>query len=147
MATKYSTQYTNINAGVKLGNGDFNGRVKSCFAEFVMAAALTGGDIVKLFKIPAGARVIEAVVLAPANGGNGEVDLGWLANGVDSADANGFIDAIMDTSAELLKSSTQVNTDGLYKVFGAETDVVLTCNTTTDATTGTFKVQLTYVLE
>lgn len=147
MATKYSVQNTNINAGTKLGNGDYNGRVKSTYAEYTLTAALAAGDILYVGKIPAGARVIDAVVQTPANGGAGEADLGWLANGVDAASQNGFIDALFDASAEIRHIKDAANNAGYLKVFGAETDVVITGTVETTATSGTIKVQLTYVLE
>lgn len=148
MATKYSTQYDNAynSPYTKLGNGDKDGRVKSLYADFVLTEVFTAGDIAKIGKLPKGARVVEAIILSPVNGGAGEVDLGWAANGTDAADSNGFIDAAMDTTAQIKKSTDAANNAGLFKAFAAETDVELLGTVTTTAATGTFKVQINYVL-
>ena len=146
MATKYSTQFDNAyNNSVKVGNGDVDGRVKNLYADFVLTEVFAIGDIAKIGKLPKGARVIEAIVLSPADA-TGEYDLGWAANGVDAADPNGFVDAAMDTTAQLKKSSAAANNAGLYKTFGAETEVQLVGTAATTGTSGTIKVHLQYVL-
>lgn len=145
MATKYATQYDNaFNNGVKVGKGDIDGQVRSMFAEYVMDGAVTAGDVIKLCKLPKGARVIEAQVITPAFGGAGELDLGWLANDDEVADPNGFIDGLVTAAVE--KMSATFNIAGLFKQFTAETEIALTSTITTTAITGTFKVQIDYVL-
>jgi len=146
MATKYSTQYNNAyNNGVKVGEGDIDGRVKNLYAEFVLTEVFAIGDIAKIGKLPKGATVIEAIIVSPADA-TGEYDLGWAANGVDAADPNGFIDAAMDTTAQIKKATDAANNAGLFKTFGAETEVELVGTVATTGTSGTIKVQISYVL-
>lgn len=146
MATKYSTQYNNAyNNGVKVGEGDIDGRVKNLYADFVLTEVFAIGDIAKIGKLPKGATVIEAIIVSPADA-TGEYDLGWAANGVDAADPNGFIDAAMDTTAQIKKATDAANNAGLFKTFGAETEVELVGTVATTGTSGTIKVQISYVL-
>ena len=142
MATKYSTQYDNAyNNLVKVGKGDIDGQQRSMYAEFDLDGAAIGiGDIVKLFKLPAGARIVEATVLNPGWGATGEVHLGT------AADPDYFIASMTDAAATISKMTSVATHAGIFGQTTAETEVILTGVVATTNTTGVVKVQLDYVL-
>ena len=141
MAIKYSTQYDNAyNNGVKVGDGDINGRKKSMFAEFDLnGSAIATTDTVKMCTLPAGARVTEVTILTPTWGGAGSVDVGT------AADADAYFAAITGV-AQLNRMTDVITHAGIYSLTTVETEVLLTATVNTTATAGIVKVQIDYVL-
>lgn len=149
MATLYSSQWTNAFVSVpsvKIAPGDVGGEVKMAYAEFVVTAAPTNGDVLKLFKLPSGARLVEFVLSFPDLGTAGSLNVGWAANGVDAADADGILAAVdVNTAADTVLMTSGANLPGFGKEFGAETDIQIDIATAWTATTGTIKALAKYV--
>lgn len=164
MATLYSNQYQDAYVDVpssKIGPGDQSGDLKFLFFDFtVPGTAPTDADIVKLAKLPKGARVVEACLSFPDLGTAGVVELGWAAsaekdgpNGLtgtvlEAADDNGFLASVdVNAAANTVKMSSDMNNAaGLLKNFSAEVDVQLLVTTAWTATSGTVKGYLSYVI-
>jgi hypothetical protein len=98
----------------------------------VDAADEFGTDgLVRLFKIPKGARVIDVEVSMEATGATGIFDLGWAAsaeldeNGspVEAADADGFIQQVDPGAAAINKQKMPSTRPGYLKKFSAEVEV------------------------
>lgn len=129
-AVNYTSQYV-TKPSEKIPAGEFNGRVRCLRDQYTLvgesaSVGLDNGDTILGPKIPAGARVIDAwVKIDKSLGATGIFDLGWAANGVDSADADGFVnDADGGGQAAFQRASTQA---GMDKEFSVETQVVVTC--------------------
>lgn len=67
--------------------------VKAAYGEVTIDSATEDGDIFEVCYVPGGATVIGGWILA-GDGDTGiealDIDIGWAANGVDSADPDGF---------------------------------------------------------
>ena len=92
----------------------------------VDAADEFGTDgLVRLFKIPAGGRLIDCEVSMAASGATGIFNLGWAASAdaVEAADADGII-ALADPGGAALNRQKMVSTvPGYLKKFASEVEV------------------------
>jgi len=81
-ATTVATPYGNM-GGVQYAN----------YGKYAVAANVEDGDIFELFRLPAGAVVIDGAVRGDDMDTGTEtldMDVGWAANSSDTADADGF---------------------------------------------------------
>lgn len=122
------------------------------------AVAPTTADIVNICKVPAGATVILGF-LQGADIDTGtetlDIDVGWAANGTDTADPDGFGnfgvlsgDAVAELKpvAGLWNPLTNILQDSGFKTFAAETTITVTVTAAANAGgTGMIKVVLIYV--
>lgn len=156
MATKYSDNYTLLNnvPSEKIASSD-NGKVRALYATYTLTADLASGDIIKMFRIPKGARVIDMIVDFPdLDASGGTVDIGWskdLRNlgasaGGEDLDADGF-KADVDVATAAIQSKLAVGSLGFGKKFAEECDFQITIDGDTDATSGTIKAFLLIVVE
>lgn len=121
-----------------------HGRIRILKDERTLVGELASGDIIRIGALlPAGAMVISARMQSPqlgSGGGNGELDLGWLASadGGEVADPNGFLDQIEVGSAVANQAMEDQATipAGYLKKFTESVQVVVTANETTDAGIG-----------
>jgi hypothetical protein len=159
MPTIYSNQYQDAFIDVpsnKIKRGDQSGEVKHLFFDYQVTAAPANGDVLKLGKLPKGARVVEACLSFPDLGTAGSLNMGWAASAelivdsvtpVEAADADGFLAAVdVATAADTVLMSSGANLAGLGKAFDAEVDVQIDIATAWTATSGTIKGYLTYVV-
>jgi hypothetical protein len=152
MATLNGNQYKQAYVDVpssKIKPGDVSGDVKIMFFDFDITAAPTNGDILKLGKIPAGVRVVDLVLSFPDLGTAGNLNVGWAAsaNGVEAADADGFLATVdVNTAAATVGIIEQANMPGLLKEFAAECDLQIDIATAWTATSGKIKGYLAYVI-
>lgn len=153
MATKYgvnATKRANQTIPDLESQGEKNSPVKLAFDSYTLTADLAANDVIKLMKLPAGARVINVWLGFDAMGA-GTVNLGWEANSVDGASAAGFLSSVAVTSAGAQDmQGDQPTVAGMFKQFsplGGETQVSLTIATDTSATSGSYKVAIMYVID
>lgn len=154
MATIYSDQYSDAYVevpAVKINSGDFNGKPQIAYFSHTVTAAPTNGDVLKLCKLPKGARVLNAVVSHDDLGTAGVLNLGWAADSaaVEAADADGLIASIDVNAAAAVVTMHEVSgaaRPGLLKKFEAEVDIQLDIATAWTATSGSIKGYIEYVL-
>lgn len=157
MATKYSNNYTLLNnvPSEKIAPSDGYGKVRALYAEYALTADLASGDVIKMFRIPKGARVIDMIVDLPdLDTSGGTVDIGWskdlknlgTSGGGEDADADGF-KANVDVATAAIKSQLAAGSAGFGKKFAEECDFQITIDGDTDATSGTIKAVLLVVVE
>lgn len=165
MATIYSNQYQDAYVDVpsnKIRAGDFNGQVQFAFFDLsVPAVAPSNADVVKLCKLPKGARVLDAVLVLPDLGDTTALDLGWAASeeldsdgvAVEAADDDGLLAAIDgDVAADAFSMQALAEAGtiaaGLLKKFSAEVDIQITIDDawTSTTTTDTIKGYIKFVL-
>lgn len=151
MATVYGTYATkrdNTVPAEKLETQVDGGRIRVSYDSYSCSAVLALNDVIKLGKLPAGARVVGFWLKSADLGTAGKLDLGWEANGVDAVDVDGFLAAVDVNAAAVTKDqSSQANMPGLGKKFGAETQIIVTANEATTATSGTIEVCIQYVID
>jgi hypothetical protein len=147
MANKYGIQYTKAYVDVpssKIDPGAVSGEVKSMYMSYLGSAELATTDTLYLGKLPAGARVLEAKVRCPATGATGIFDIGYQANGVDSADLDAFVVGADPGAAAVYAAGAGA---GLGKKFTVETTIVLTPTEVTASFTGkTVEFWISYVV-
>lgn len=147
MASKYSNQYQDAYVSVpsvKIDQGEVAGQVKVAYADVTFAAELATTDTLYLMKLPVGARVLRTKVKFPATGATGILDIGYQANGVDSADLDAFHTSIDPGAAAVLEEGDGA---GIGLKLGAETIVVATPSEVTASATGvTMKFWIEYVV-
>jgi hypothetical protein len=129
--------------------GEVNGRIRMAYDSIAAGIHLTT-DVIKMMKLPEGARIIDVWSKTDAADSTGIVDIGWEANSVDAADQNGFGDSVdMNAAAALVKMSATVALAGNMKQFsktGGETQVVIT--PTTSFTAGSaMELMVFYVVD
>jgi hypothetical protein len=150
MATVYGVNNTKKYITVpmeKVAAKEDSGKVRVSYDSYAFPANIfASGDSIELMKLPAGAKVVNAIVKAPSLGTTGIFDLGYKANGVDVADLDGFVlaaDAGGQAAFKVMGTEA-----GSFKEFSVETQVVLT---STEATTAALalviEVAVFYVLE
>lgn len=150
MATYYSDAITSGRTFVPtVGNP---GVITAC-AVFTITTALAQDDVVEMYNLPAGATVVGGWLRANDIDTGTEtldIDIGWAANGVDSADPDGFGnlgtwdgDAVAQLRPEagvLYALGGVLNSTG-PKTFTVPTKVQLDVNTAANAG-GTGKIWL-----
>ena len=156
MATIYSSGYNSAYVAVpsaKIAKGDFNGEVQSAFASYTLLADATSGDVLKLFKLPKGARVLDWKVNCPDLGSTGVMDFGWAAAAeldsagvtLEAADDDGF-NVDQDVSGQASIVGPLAGVPGLHKQFAGEVDAQLKLPTTSGATGLIIKVAVQFVV-
>ena len=82
MATVYSVQKTKWDQNVpseKIDTTELAGRVRVAFAEYE-AASLASGDVVQMFNLPNGARIISGRLAHDGLGGSATLSVGYAAH-------------------------------------------------------------------
>lgn len=148
--TKYGVNhqaaYIDVNPG-KYGKGEFGGRVRVLYDEKTLTEELEVNDIIKVGRLPKGARVLGATVKSPSLGTTGIVDLGYAASAdaVEAADADGFV-----LQADAGGQAVQAVGAGaaIGKRFEAEVDVQLVVTeVSTAGSTKTIQSWVYYVID
>ena len=151
MASYYGVNYNNIyqsNPVLPALPGQAFGKVKMLFDEFVLTAEIDTPD--KLYmchKLPAGAIVIDAAIIAPSLGTTGILQLGHSANGVDNLDVDAFVQSA-DAGGQAVIAKPAAGAAGIGKKFTVETEIQISCTEITQAGIGdTVKCYILYVLD
>jgi hypothetical protein len=137
----------------RLAASDAHGRVRYWSDQITLAAELGAADTILLMKLPKGAKVVDARMVAPIDGGGGpagQISLGWQSNGTDAADANGFFDGPTegDFGAAALDAKLSAVSAGYQLKFAEETQIeVLVDEASTTSTGNTFKFELFYIVD
>jgi hypothetical protein len=129
------------------------------YGTYAVAANVEDGDIFEMCKIPAGAVIVGGFFTAADLDTGAEaldLDLGWAANGVEAADADGLGnygvltgDAVTGYKPEtgtLLPVAGTLMTGTAFPTFSAETTIQVEANAAaTTFAAGTIKVAIYYV--
>lgn len=152
MATKYGTQYNGAyvtEPKSQIQPGDFNGRVRLMHFDYTLdGTVLALADILKLGKIPKGARVIDAALYVQDMDGTGQVNLGWAAgaSGAEVADADGFF-AALDAGDANAFARIGVTSAGFCKEFSEEVDLQISMAEASTSTNTTLRGFVLYVID
>lgn len=156
MATYYGDGFTsayNNHPVTKLGVGDFNGVVKRSYFEYTITGVITAAQVIKVAKIPTGARVYGAGLKFGDLGTTGTLELGFAADtgAVETADADAFLAAVdVNTAADFVTMDQQQEAGGALaghlKKFSAECDVEIYVTTAWTVSSGTIKGYIDFVV-
>jgi hypothetical protein len=155
MSTLYGNQYNNAyvaQPSVKIPPGDVSGDVKLMYFDFTITAAPTNGDIIKVGKLPAGAKILDALLQFPDLGTAGILDFGWAvgAGALEAADDNSLLVSVdVNTAADSVSMKEQMAAGGSNAAFLhemlEEVDAQIKVTTAWTVTTGTIKGYVQYV--
>lgn len=155
MATLYGNQYNAAfvtKPSTKIAPGDVSGDIKFMFFDYTITAAPTAADVIKLGKLPMGAKVVDAVLQFPDLGTAGVLNLGNAAGagGVEAADADSFlVNVDVNAAADAVSMQSQMEASGAnagyLKEFAEEVEVQIDVATAWTVTTGTIKGYIAYV--
>jgi len=156
-SSQYQRAYVNVPSD-KIGRGEHNSPAKLLFFSYTVVSATANADILKLCKLPKGARVLNAVISHPDMGTAGVANLGWAASeelvapggaAVEAASNNGLIASIdLHTAAQIITMHeiSGAAPTGLFKQFNAEVDIQLDISTGWTATSGVIQGYIEYVV-
>ena len=154
MATVYSIQKTKWNQNVpseKIDTTELAGRVRVAHAEYE-AASLASGDVIQMFNLPNGARIISGRLAHDALGGSTTLSVGYAAH-TNAAGTAVSLSAAAYKAAAASTSATAVNAAntialGENSVVDANKDG-LPVSVTMGGAAGTGTIQLTmmYVID
>lgn len=160
MATLYGDQYKDAyvdKPSTKIGIGDVSGDVKRMFFEYTITAAPSDNDVIKVAKLPIGARVYGAGLKFGDLGTAGVLELGHSASAsgamgtAEVADADAFLASVdVNAAADFVTMDQQQEAGGALaghlKKFTAEVDVEIFVTTAWTATSGSIKGYIDYVV-
>ena len=154
MATVYSTQKTKWNQNVpseKIDTTELAGRVRVAHAEYE-ASSLASGDVIEMFNLPNGARIVSGRLAHDALGGSTTLSVGYAAhNDADgtsvSAAAAAYKAAASSASAGAANAANTIAL-GENSLVNADKDG-LPVSVTMGGAAGTGTIQLTmmYVVD
>jgi hypothetical protein len=150
MATLYGKYATKRDVNLpadKIPGKDNGNSLKFYYDEFTLSAALSTNDIVNLFKLPAGGRVVDMGYDSPDldSSTNAAITIGWAASadGVEAASSAGFFasqDVHTSGKTGLMSAALQSTVAGKLKEFASEVQVQVKVTAGGDATSGTIRV-------
>lgn len=155
MATIYGTQYEAAYVDVpasKIQQGDLGGHRRCLYFDHTITAAPTAADVLKLGKLPKGARIIEACLAFPDLGTTGVLNLGWAASedGLEAADADALLAAVDVNAAAAIKKMSGIAgaaSAGFLKKLLGDVDLQVDIATAWTATSGTIKGYVEYIVD
>ena len=155
MAIKYgvnATKVLNQSIPALSEQGEHKGRVQMLYDEYTLTADLAAADIIKMGSLlPAGARVVNMqLYFDDLDAAGGTVNVGWAASAdaVEAASASGLALAVDVTSAGVVDTVDDYPASaGLFKKFASPVQIQVATVGDTDATTGTIKVAVFYVID
>ena len=154
MATVYSVQKTKWNQNVpseKIETTELAGRVRVAFAEYE-AASLAINDVVEMFNLPNGARIVSGRLAHDALNSSTQLSVGYAAH-TSSAGSTVALDADAYKAAGSSASATAANVAntialGENSVVDANKDgLPVTATLGGSAGTGTIQLTMMYVVD
>lgn len=152
MATVYSTQKTKWSQNVpseKVKYNEQGGNIKIAYADYE-ASSLASGDVIQMFNLPNGARIIDGYLANDALGGSTTLSVGYAAH-TDSSGASVSASAAAYLAATSTASAARTDIAatialGSNSVTDADgTGVPVTVTMGGAAGTGTIQLVIRYV--
>jgi len=132
--SQYAQAYVTVPSS-KIAPGNYNGAVRILKANYTITAEHAANDVILLGKLPAGAMVVDAILHVNGDIGDGTtLDLGFTANGVDSANLDAFIDGLVTTAAAIGQMVDTATLAGIFQEFTVETTVAVDIKATLGTT-------------
>ena len=127
---------------VTIPPGEISGEVKVAYDEITLAADLAVNDVIKMMKLPANSRILDATFKAPTAGALGIASVGTESNGTEGADPDSLILAsAADFGGQAILAKPGIGCSAVGYEYATETQISITCTEATTAGTG-IKLQL-----
>lgn len=159
MATLYGSnaaKYLNTTPSEKVDVNQQHGRMRVSYDEHTFDGNPSSGDVIKMGRIPKGAKVYNVILVVHAalDAASTDMDLGWNGgvNGDETADEDGFFTAVDSATGALVKqllpdAATSVPA-GYGKEFADDVDIELSFDAAPDGADGDkVSVEVHYVLD
>jgi hypothetical protein len=153
MATVYSAQRTNSRATPAVMNkaNELAGRIRVAHGTYE-ASSLASGDVIEMFTLPDGARLLEGSLAHDALGGSTTLSVGYAAHTNSAGNAVSAAPAAYKAAAASTAAQKVDILATLALGSGTETDtnedgVVITATMGGAAGTGTIEVTIKYVVD
>lgn len=148
MATVRGVNATKINNKEKVDVQDLGGRVRCSYDEYTLTADLSANDVIKMGRIPKGARLVDYYLDFDDLGTGGTLDVGYNGgdNGDETADPDGLIDG-EDVNTAAGQRRAAKGDAALFKKFADNVDLEVTVATDTTATSGTIRLAAYYTFD
>jgi|TARA_R100000654_G_scaffold17389_4_gene36426 hypothetical protein len=153
MATVYSTQRTNSRATPAVMNkaNEMSGRIRVAHGTFE-ASSLASGDVIEMFIMPDGARLLEGSLAHDAMGSSTTLSVGFAAHtnaagSAVSASAAAYKAAAASTSAQKVDILATLALGSGTELDANEDGVPVTVTMGGAAGTGTVELTIKYVLD
>jgi aspartate 1-decarboxylase len=152
MATVYSTQKTKWSQNVpseKVNYNEQGGNIKIAYADYE-ASSLASGDVIQMFNLPNGARIIDGYLANDALGGSTTLSVGYAAHtnssgATVSASAAAYLAATSTASAARtdIAATIALGSGSVTDADGTGVPVTVTMGGATG--TGTIQLVIRYV--
>ena len=153
MATVYSTQRTNNRATPVVMNkaNELGGRIRVAHGVYE-ASSLASGDVIEMFILPDGARLLEGSLAHDAMGSSTTLSVGYAAHTnaagtAVSAAAAAYKAAAASTSAQKVDIIATLALGSGTELDADEDGVIVTATMGGAAGTGTIEVTIKYVVD
>ena len=153
MATVYSTQRTNSRATPAVMNkaNEMSGRIRVAHGTYE-ASSLASGDVIEMFIMPDGARLLEGSLAHDAMGSSTTLSVGYAAHTnaagtAVSASATAYKAAAASTSAQKVDILATLALGSGTELDANEDGVPITVTMGGAAGTGTVELTIKYVLD
>ena len=153
MATVYSTQRTNSRATPAVMNkaNEMSGRIRVAHGTYE-ASSLASGDVIEMFILPDGARLLEGSLAHDAMGSSTTLSVGYAAHTnaagtAVSASAAAYKAAAASTSAQKVDILATLALGSGTELDANEDGVPITVTMGGAAGTGTVELTIKYVLD
>lgn len=152
MATLFGANYEaayETEPSSKISVKDQHGRLRVAYDSITLSAELALNDVIEFFKLPKGAKIVDARFSAPSDGTSGQYNVGWQSNGTDAADADGFfVGTVADTGAGAVDVKLASTSAGYRFEFAEETVINAVVAEATTASSGdTLELMVIYVID
>lgn len=154
MATVYSIQKTKWNQNVPsefIKTNEQSGRMRIAYGEFE-ASSLTAGDVIQMFNIPNGARLVDGYLFNDALGASTTLSVGFAAHTNSSGatvalSAAAYMTATSTVSAGRNDVLPTLDKNGGSVVDANQDGVPFTCTLAGGNATGTIVLVVRYVVD
>lgn len=127
------------------------GRIRRAYASYTLSGEVTTADTIRFFKLPKGARIIDARFVAPSDGTTGQYNIGWDGgeDSLETADDNGLFDNLVADSGGGAVDAKLLGTDAGYNYKLADSVVIQAdvAENTTASSGDTLELEVHYVLD
>lgn len=151
MATVYSTQYQSAwvnEPSERLDAGFAGARIYRAYAEFTADGELSSGDVIKMMRLPANARFVDARIISPDWGTTGSCNVGYTD--ADGGSVNVDVDAFfasLDTNTAAVDSKLAGTAAGFNVKVTKDVDIIITAAADSTALDGlTIGLEIEFVI-
>jgi len=152
MATVFGENATLRDSNIpseKIRVQDQHGRMRIARDKFTLTAVLALNDVIRMMKLPAGAKLYEAEINSDDLGTTGDLEIGWAASdeGGEAADQDGIFPTLDVNAAAVARQKMLNSVPGFLKLFTEEVEVQIVATEATTAAVGNIELIIWYTVD